>query len=302
MDFQAQIVLIFIVFIFLQINMKAEKVNLEISLFVRQLQSFLDLQNNAQPSDEAKDTDTLDIIVKLLSSYEKRNPHKLGGDDIRNFVDDSNFDFVRYVHCRLCNVSIQLFRCSLRYLSTQQWPHCLNTQTSFKMTQHAFENHIGSEQHKNGGQAANIQQKSNASIAHSESFHSIDGAESIKSQGSFDVTEIFGLIETEATNLLTRTNQRIQSEKEIIAMVSKYVQMYNGRFNVHQYGSTTFGFGGTVDLNILVDTSKFLIYSLFYYHSNGISNVQFCEKSLCSKNGCGSIISDARVLQINWTK
>lgn len=84
---------------------KAEKVNLEIRLLVRQLRAFLELQNGAQPSDESNDTDTLDIIVKLLSSYEKRNPYKLGENDINNFIDDANFDFIRYIHCRLCDVS-----------------------------------------------------------------------------------------------------------------------------------------------------------------------------------------------------
>lgn len=153
------------------------------------------------------------------------------------------------------------------------------------MTQTEFESHIGSEQHKSGGKTTNIQQQlpdiSSLSIAHSESFHSTDGAESIKSQSSFTIgTDLVALIATEANDLLTRKNQRIQFEKEIVAMVCKRVKLYNSRFHVHQYGSTTYGFGGSSDLNILVDTCRFSRFTIIF-----ISNkYDIHRKSLFSEN------------------
>lgn len=71
--------------------------------------------------------------------------------------------------------------------------------------------------------------------------------------------DIFKSIEAEAANLLARSDDRIQAEKQIIEQITKYIKMYKSNLNVHQYGSTTYGFGNTVDLNILVETGNLLL-------------------------------------------
>lgn len=59
-------------------------------------------------------------------------------------------------------------------------------------------------------------------------------------------------IDETATNLLTRTPERIAHESKIIAIITETIEKCCKLFTIHQYGSTAFGFGGSVDLNLLV--------------------------------------------------
>lgn len=126
------------------------------------------------------------------------------------------------------------------------------------MTQAAFNIHISSEQHNNGGTTTNIQdQNHETSVSPVRSESSLNNE--AKSINSFDLTkpgDFFELVKFEANNLSKRSSARKASETKIIEVITKYVKAYNVHFNVYQYGSTTFGFGGSVDLNILVDTCK----------------------------------------------
>lgn len=65
---------------------------------------------------------------------------------------------------------------------------------------------------------------------------------------------IFDIIEYEVSHLLHRSEHRIKSEKQIIDIVSAHMKSENSRFDVHTFGSSTYGFGDSVDLNILIDT------------------------------------------------
>lgn len=76
--------------------------------------------------------------------------------------------------------------------------------------------------------------------------------------------EVFDLIEYEVSRLLHRSEHRIKSEKQIIDIVSTRIKSYDSCFVVHLFGSSTYGFGDSVDLNILVDTSgSFIITNSF---------------------------------------
>lgn len=77
--------------------------DLEIGIFWRQAKAFVaQLEQNNDQSYESI-TDTLDVAVRLLSSHEKRTT---GITDVRNFINDPKFQFMRYVRCRSCNVSM----------------------------------------------------------------------------------------------------------------------------------------------------------------------------------------------------
>lgn len=79
---------------------------------------------------------------------------------------------------------------------------------------------------------------------------------------------IFKSIEAEAAHMLTRSDDRIQAENEIIEIITKYIKMYKSDLNVHQYGSTTYGFGNTVDLNILVETGNKTFIAIYKFIPN----------------------------------
>lgn len=95
----------------------------------------------------------------------------------------------------------------------------------------------------------------------SGSIHSSDGAESTKSSDIQYPIDIFNEIQVKASQYLSRTDQSVRLERQIFGTISKYLTQFNGLFNVHQYGSTTYGFGGDVDLNIMVDTCKLLLFT-----------------------------------------
>lgn len=67
----------------------------------------------------------------------------------------------------------------------------------------------------------------------------------------------FESIEAEAKQYLNRSSTRIQSEIQIIELITKYATSHNNKCNVYQHGSTTYGFGGPVDLNVFINTGKF---------------------------------------------
>lgn len=128
------------------------------------------------------------------------------------------------------------------------------------MTQTAFNIHISSEQHKNGGTTTNTHEQNQQTTPSDSSLNTV--AETVN---SFDLTkssDFFELVKHEANNLSNRSNARKAFEAKIIEIITKYVKAYNVSFDVHPYGSTTFGFGGSVDLNILVDTCKEIIFDL----------------------------------------
>lgn len=79
-----------------------------------------------------------------------------------------------------------------------------------------------------------------------------------------NINNIFEYIEDEAKNYLNRSNDRIQAEKQIMQLITGYAKSYNSNFNVYQHGSTTYGFGGSVDLNILIDTGKIRFINRYY--------------------------------------
>lgn len=78
----------------------------------------------------------------------------------------------------------------------------------------------------------------------------------------------FESIEAEVKRYLNRSSARIQSEIRIIELVTKYAKLHDSSFNVYQYGSSTYGFGGSVDLNILIATGKFRLIYYYFWISN----------------------------------
>lgn len=81
---------------------KTEADNLEIGLFLRRLKSILE-------STEDQPDETLSVVVTLLSSYAKRHFKDSNENDIRNFMEDTNFVFKRNILCRSCDVSMMKF-------------------------------------------------------------------------------------------------------------------------------------------------------------------------------------------------
>lgn len=91
--------------------------------------------------------------------------------------------------------------------------------------------------------------------------------------------EILAKIDLEARSLLTRTSERIEDEATVIAALTKTVESCCQQFTVHQYGSTTFGFGGSVDLNLFVQTGelpnyvpKCVLKFIFFMHTTHIKS------------------------------
>lgn len=233
--------------------------NLEISLFLRRLKAILGRSTNQL---DLISKDSLNLVVTILTSYENQHPSNSSENDIRNLTEDTSFVFKRNIHCRCCDVSMMklhsLFKRSMLSDNQQKWRHFLYKQKSFAMTQAAFNIHVASEQHKNGGTTTNTQEQiheTSGSPERSESSLNTN-ADSINSFDPTKTNDFFKLVKFEANNLANRSNARAASEKKIIEVVTKYVMAYNLGFNVHQYGSTIFGFGGSVDLNIWVDTCK----------------------------------------------
>lgn len=66
--------------------------------------------------------------------------------------------------------------------------------------------------------------------------------------------DVFDLIEYEVSQFLHRSEHRINTEKQIIDIVSAHMKSFNASFDVHPHGSSTYGFGGSVDFNILIET------------------------------------------------
>lgn len=147
------------------------------------------------------------------------------------------------------------------------------------MNQKDFEKHIMGNEHKkrmNDSHSLEGSQTSLCStITKSLSMLEITQSESpqnditkimIKSLDDLvKVDGIFDLIETEAIDLLVRTDTRIAMEKEIIKILTKYIKSFDNKLNVIPFGSTTYGFGGShTNLNIWIDTCMF---TFSYIHS-----------------------------------
>lgn len=90
------------------------------------------------------------------------------------------------------------------------------------------------------------------------------------SMSNDEYTTMCSSIETEVFQLLNRTPERIDNETKIIASITHFVQTICKNVAVHQYGSTTFGFGGPVDLNLLVDMCE-------YWIRTNISTIAFID-------------------------
>lgn len=125
------------------------------------------------------------------------------------------------------------------------------------MNEAAFKSHFSSDLHQNGGTTAKIQQQcQGSSVVSAQKTSSLNDVAKMKLLDSPKSSDVFELAKVEVNNLLTRSKKRIKAERKIIETVSKYIKANDERFNVYQYGSSTYGFGGSVDLNILVDTCK----------------------------------------------
>lgn len=83
--------------------LKAEAINLEIGLFLRELKSFL---GKSQNEENTALNDTLTAVSLLLSGYEKQTLRNSNKNDIRHFMKDANIEIKRNAFCRCCNVSI----------------------------------------------------------------------------------------------------------------------------------------------------------------------------------------------------
>lgn len=90
-------------------------------------------------------------------------------------------------------------------------------------------------------------------------------------------------ISVEMVDFMTRTDQRVQTETEILEMVNQSVQSFDSALKVIPFGSVAYGFGGTkTDFNILVDTREyFFVQSEF----DGVIRINFIEKI---KNSCNN--------------
>lgn len=72
----------------------------------------------------------------------------------------------------------------------------------------------------------------------------------------------------EMRKLLTRSEQRIQNEANIIEMLTRFFQTVDSTLKVVPFGSSTYGFGGSrTNFNILLKTNSskalFLIFNIF---------------------------------------
>lgn len=101
----------------------------------------------------------------------------------------------------------------------------------------------------------NIENERGASVSSNPSS-------SIKLENIIDVENVFGLIKTEMTRLLSRSQNRIKQETQIIDLLSFYFSMIDDSISVAAFGSAAYGFGGTnTNFNILIKTSKNQNYS-----------------------------------------
>lgn len=78
-----------------------------------------------------------------------------------------------------------------------------------------------------------------------------------KLEDFIEVEETFILIEAEMDEILSRPKTRINSEREIIDMLSFFLKPCDPGMTLATFGSVTYGFGGPrTDLNILVIPGK----------------------------------------------
>lgn len=67
---------------------------------------------------------------------------------------------------------------------------------------------------------------------------------------------------------LIRSDERVRTEQRILELISLHLRALHPGLIAHQYGSTTYGFGGHVDLNIWIETGK-------YVHTNTDAEYNF---------------------------
>lgn len=77
------------------------------------------------------------------------------------------------------------------------------------------------------------------------------------------VTDVLHKIPTNMTCLVNRVVKRCFDEIEIVALLTRYLKIFDSNFKVMQWGSSTYGFGGTsTNFNILVNTGKYSFASI----------------------------------------
>lgn len=74
-----------------------------------------------------------------------------------------------------------------------------------------------------------------------------------------EINSVTRLIETEFTRVLTRTQQRIEQESQIISLLSFFFNIIDDSVSVVPFGSTIYGFGEVnTDLDILIKAGEIL--------------------------------------------
>lgn len=78
--------------------------------------------------------------------------------------------------------------------------------------------------------------------------------EAPQSHRNIESNELFREIFSVSASLLTRSEERIQYEKQIMDVLEMYVKSFDSTLNIVSFGSTTYGFGGSnTNFNILID-------------------------------------------------
>lgn len=74
-----------------------------------------------------------------------------------------------------------------------------------------------------------------------------------------EINSVTRLIETESTRVLTRTQQRIEQESQIIGLLSFFCNILDDSLSVVPFGSVIYGFGDVnTNLDILIKAGEFL--------------------------------------------
>lgn len=70
--------------------------------------------------------------------------------------------------------------------------------------------------------------------------------------------ELFKEIFSVSANLLTRDEERIRNEKNIMRIFTIYIESFDPTLIISSFGSSTYGFGGSnTNFNILINAGKF---------------------------------------------
>lgn len=77
-----------------------------------------------------------------------------------------------------------------------------------------------------------------------------------KLDDAFKIEILQNAIITKMIEFTTRTDERNQYEKQILNILNERLKRYDSNLKIMKFGSASYGFGGSVNLNFLVDTGS----------------------------------------------